>query len=410
MSAPVGIAQAQSSEQQGNLTGEQSDLSGLTTPDQNSDSSKGGPEVKTHDNFFGTAGDIDMEKLKKMDTSGDPRGVVPRDWSSIQAEPDPDRVEPTVYDKRIEAIRQILAERADANEQGGNNPEAAEQIARMSSEKEQSLADMAFRQMLNDQVPMTPRQIRLWRKRLDETDRAAHGDAPAKLRNRETVMSLEPGAKSGQVHVVPGYASSVRIIDSTGEPWPVTSVTVGNSQWFDVKQLDLEPYNMLQIQSAEEHADTNMILTLEGHDVPIIVRLVTDYSAERMAISDSLVTIQVEERGPYAAQPLVSAGTQRGSATTSRRLMAYLDGIPPSEAKELKISPESHSGDVRLYSDGEDFVLRLSDGNGLVWPAWKEVTRGSNGVRVYRLPQSPSFMISESGRTRHYKVKDPVSP
>jgi intracellular multiplication protein IcmK len=236
----------------------------------------------------------------------------------------------------------------------------------------------AVRETIHKNFPLTPGDIALIKRTLKETQKAIHGPPPVG-RAISVSVSLDPGARFPEIHLVPGIATTITVVDSTGAPWPITDVVVGNQKGFPVRRLStsngvvVEPKNMV--------GWTSLALSLAGRGTPAVLKLV-----DSDQVSDTRVTARVESRGPNAITPVF----QEPKPVVSARILAFLDGIPPSQAQELHVSG---TGDMEAWLfDSRLFVRTHMD---VLAPAWIETVSGPNGMKLYVFP--PVSVITAAG-------------
>lgn len=275
-------------------------------------------------------------------------------------------------------------------------------------DKEKSSEDKAFARSLKGQFPMTPEQIREFRERMDNTKRAVHKKTPPKMINRTRRLSFETGKKSPVVRIAPGYVTTISFFDCTGEPWPVTSVVLGNPNFYNV-QRPKNQNNVITIAALKEYVDSNLALTFKAQNMPTTIQLKTVSGSDERE-TDSLVVFRADQRGPNADQPMIGP---RPDPTIDSIMMQFLDNVPPrsatrirllsdsGETRDMQLAWEERQG-VALWSYQDSLYLRSK--HPLTWPAWNAVAKGPGGVRVYELSRVPSIMVSQGGRSVVYEV------
>lgn len=267
------------------------------------------------------------------------------------------------------------------------------------SETMQDVAQRTYELSLEQVLPMTPEQIQAYLDRMKQTSEAIRDSEPPKMCTRTERLMLQPGATPPTVHIVPGYVSTVTFFDATGSPWPITSVTEGNSKWFSVqKPEDLEPGNMLTVSALARHAHSNITVTLKDETTPVVVRLTTD-DRNKGAITDSLISFQADKRGPNASDPMVG---RKLKSVVSSNMLSFLDGVPPSGAVRMALSPSKDG--VALWKLDKHLYLRTK--YAAVWPAWSDVLSGTADYRVYELPIVPSIIVSIGGHTETLSIDE----
>lgn len=95
-------------------------------------------------------------------------------------------------------------------------------------------------------MPLDESQIQEYRSRSDERDRALLPVSPT-LNTRTVRVTLEPGRSPVAVFTTANIATSLVFHDSTGQPWPITSVTNGGPSSFQVLRPELPEGNLRQL-------------------------------------------------------------------------------------------------------------------------------------------------------------------
>ena len=257
----------------------------------------------------------------------------------------------------------------------------------------QSLFEESLRQMM----PLDDSQIQEYRKHSDQRDRALLPVSPA--RNSRTVrVSLEPGKTPVKVFTTANIATSLLIHDSTGQPWPITSVTNGGPAFFQVLRPELPDGNLLNVMPSQGYGTTTLVVTLEKQDIPLVVRLESDSVRGPERKADALVLFQIAQHGPRAKVPLI----QDIKETVSSSMLAFLDHVPPAEAVRVKVEPKTDK--VQVWKLGELHYIRTS--HTLVWPAWTAAVNGAGGMKCYEVPVTSRIMISQTGSMQTLVLSD----
>lgn len=273
----------------------------------------------------------------------------------------------------------------------------------------------AFQENMDANLPMTQEQILMLRALLDKTGRAAATPAgtPPKPVSSAVDVSLEPGATPPVVRVLPGHATAVVMVDSTGEPWPIAGYINGNPQGFCItlgaaagacnagtgtgngesgakaagKNSAAAPEeNTLTITPLSHYAYSNVIVHLKDQPTPVPVSLVAtqqevDYRRE----------LRILSLGPNASAPVERSLPK----AANKVLLAFLNGVPPKEARVLAVKGEV--GDVKGWRMGDKYYLRSSAP--IISPAWLATMSSASGTRVYEMPPAPVVLMLQGGRT-----------
>jgi intracellular multiplication protein IcmK len=149
----------------------------------------------------------------------------------------------------------------------------------------------------------------------------------------------------------------------------------------------------LQIRPKQTYAFGGVSVTLRGNPVPISISLT---SAQKEV--DTRLDVRVLKRGPNAQAPIIDR-TPGVGAPADAILMSFLDGVPPSDSKELRTSLNG----VRAWlAPNGRMYLRTS--MPVVSPAWTDSNASPDGMRAYAMPQVPSIMISLDGALTHVSI------
>jgi len=258
---------------------------------------------------------------------------------------------------------------------------------------DQKILKDKFNESLMEVLPLSANQIEVLKKRISRTEKAMRNTPPPKIMSKTKRLSLSPGTKTPIVNLAAGYVSSLVFYDVTGEPWPVTSATNGNQKHFTVTRPQVLPGNLLTASVLTEHGDTNLIVTLEGHDIPVVIQLRTiDRDPEKESRTDALIAFQIDHRGPNAKDPVFKDTMEM---SIDDIMLSFVDGAPPAGATEIALNPGKNGINVWSYQT----YLYCRTRYALVWPAWNQHASSAGGdYKVYRLPQVPSIMFSINGQ------------
>ena len=242
-------------------------------------------------------------------------------------------------------------------------------------------------------LPLSPEEIQAFKKRTFDTEQAIRNFPPPKMVSKTIRVSLAPGSEIPIVNVAADYVSSLVFYDITGQPWPVTSRTLGNDTYFDVNRVEVEPGNLLTVTPKTKYATTNCVITLQDHDLPVSLQLNVVDPQQKDRSTDGLIALQISQRGPNAAEPILGGDTIGSSL--SNVMMGFVDAIAPETATVMSLSPEYDGINVWLFQKN----IYIRSAYPLIWPAWDQTASGAGGeMKVYRLPEVPSVMLSINGQ------------
>ena len=274
------------------------------------------------------------------------------------------------------------------------SPETASPVAKKSQE-----AQALFEESLRQMMPLNEEQIHEYRERSDQRERALLPVSPA-LNSRTARVSLEPGSSPVKVFTTSNVATSLVIHDSTGQPWPITSVTNGGPSFFQVLRPDLPDGNLLNVMPTQAYGTSTIVVTLEKQDIPLVIRLESDSVRSPKRKADALVLFQISAHGPRAKAPVIETIKE----TVDSTLLAFLDRVPPNEAVRVRLEPKMEK--VSVWKVNNIHYIRTS--HTLMWPAWTASVHGAGNVKCYEVPVTSRIMISNNGKIQTIVLKDAV--
>lgn len=270
---------------------------------------------------------------------------------------------------------------ANANAQQTNNSNGSGNNKQPTNQK--SLHQQAFQSMLDNILPLNPKDVRRLHRMFNEVKRAA--DKPVGEPPRPTSSSLRvdlsPGAAPPVIRLAGGYVSTLVFLDQTGEPWPIKAYDIGNPRNFDV-HWDKES-NMLMIQAQGDYDSANMAVRLKGQNTPVMLTLTPDQKSV-----DYRVDLHIPGTGPNA-QPV------QGNALPSKpsdTLLHILDGVPPEKARRVHVS----GGQAQAWLYRNKLYIRTD--KTIVSPSWDSVMTSTDGTHAYELAPTPVVLVSHHGQ------------
>lgn len=249
----------------------------------------------------------------------------------------------------------------------------------------------AFDALLQQNMPLTPRQVVELRQHIDEAQRAAaiFPHIPPKPVSSTIMMNLAPGTTPPAVRLAQGYVTSLVFVDSTGSPWPIASFDIGNPKAVNM-QWDGKS-NILLIQAVQPYSDGNMVVKLVGLPTPLTLELVAG-----QRVVDYRVDIHVPGLGPGSkdipeGEPLPESANQL--------LLGVLDGIAPAGSKLLTV----RGADAQAWASGEKIYLRTR--LTVLSPGWMGKMVSPDGMLAYELPKTSSVLVSRYGEPAELKIE-----
>ncbi len=278
---------------------------------------------------------------------------------------------------------------------GPNVPAATASYSTMQQPGQDGLAALPplspppFKQAEAAVAPFTPDEIVKLRRALDGT-RKAKAFRPLRTvpRISTATVDLSPGASPPIARMMPGEIATLVFIDMAGHPWPLAAAPrVSDSRSFDVEWL--QDAASVLISPLSSYEDGNLVAMLAGLPTPVVVKLATgepDTKASTRVI-DYRLDLRVPGRAP--GSPPASAGPER-IALYDSTMQAFLDGLPPSEARAVKLQGEVPPR-TKIWQYGGALFLRTELS---IQSAFDQTMASSDGTRVYRLPPTPFVTLS----------------
>lgn len=253
-----------------------------------------------------------------------------------------------------------------------------------------TVSQEAFSNTVRNMMPLSPDQIRTLRYLFDQSQRAAAtypGALPPKPTSSSVIVNLSPGATPPVIRLRAGYISSLVFLDSTGEPWPISAYDLGNPKSFNI-QWD-QKGNTLLVQALDSYQAGNLAVMLKDHDTPVMLTL---FPGQQEV--DYRVDLRVPGLGPNAV-PMVSGLP----AVESPKLLDFLNGVPPSGAKQLHVV----GGPAQAWVIGKHMIIRTP--LTLLSPSWVASMSSPDGTHVYELIRTPVVLASERGKIIQLKIE-----
>lgn len=257
-----------------------------------------------------------------------------------------------------------------------------------------AIAD-AYRDSVRKVFPLSNEQVRDFKQTIDSTEKEIRDNPPTGMRAATRQVSLRAGSEIQRVALYPGYTTAIVVEDSDGEPWPVTSVGVGDARIYDVAPINPSAPHMLVVTPLTRFGSTNITAALKGHPMPLMVQLVTSGDKGR---PDSTLVFHLDQRGPNA-RPVVMGPAP--TPVVNGAMLGFVDGVPPEGARPLSTLPKLEG--LWAWEYQGEFVVRTA--HAMVWPSWNQVINGQGGIRVYRIPRSGGILLDHGGQNVNVQVE-----
>ena len=250
---------------------------------------------------------------------------------------------------------------------------------------------IAFINTLGNALPLSPSQIKILHKRLNNVKRAA--DAYPGTLPRPTSRTVEVNVKLGATPPVlrlqAGFVTSLVFTDQSGQPWPIQAYDNGNPSAFSIASDFKANSSALMIQGKGKYSAANLVVMLKHFNTPISITLLTG-----QPVVDYRVDMMIPRPGPNAAIGYVEAPQQ-----ASPQLLDVLDGVPLPGAKRLTVS----GGGVEVWRVGDFMYVRTS--MSLISPGWISTMSSSDGTHAYKMRVASVLLASKGGSIVPISVK-----
>ncbi len=245
------------------------------------------------------------------------------------------------------------------------------------------LSERAFEALIEEMYPTTPNQL----KRLQETKKALDNvlydnKQPTALTDIIPV-STKPGAKPIVIRVAPFHTSTINVIDSTGQPWPITSIMHGNDTDYAVAKVDGHAYaNIVRVDAKREVGTTNLNISLADLSTTITVTMQNNTDEYHPS-----PILQIDKEGPQAkAQPVFTIDNVASDSV----LKDIVLGIAPENYEKM----ETSDSNVEAWRFKESLFIRTIYSPSSPLP--RGIHHGPSGYTAYRLNDMPILVMTSS--------------
>ncbi len=255
-------------------------------------------------------------------------------------------------------------------------------------ELEDSFRKEAFNQALKKLLPLSPEEIRTLLEHYDRTVESTELPVHPYPRPESVVqnISLDPGVAPLSVKMAYGYVTTLSILDSSGEPWPIEDISwVGD---FIIHEESAKEYtHFLRISPESKFAHGNISMHLTGLKAPVIMTLETNRDLVHYRF-DAIVP----KRGPGARTPLIDPGVTLTSGDPD--MSVALSGVVPHDAEILNVSGVDGRTSAYIYNG----LTYVRTPHNLLSPAWDSSVTSADGTKIYALEETPVVLLSDKGR------------
>lgn len=263
-----------------------------------------------------------------------------------------------------------------------------EDFEKTTEQLEDSFRKEAFDQALKTLLPLKPEEIRTLLEHFDRTVEST--ELPVHPYPRPELLvqniSLDPGVKPLTVKLAYGYVTTISMLDSSGEPWPIEDISwVGD---FKIQESEVDQHtHMLRISPETKFAHGNISMRLMGLNAPVIMTFETNRDLVHYRF-DAIVP----KRGPGAKTPLIDPGVTLAAGDVD--MSVALSGVVPRDAEYLNVDGVDGRTTAFIYN-GLTYVRTPLK---LLSPGWDSSVSSADGTNVYALEETPVILLSDRGR------------
>ena len=253
----------------------------------------------------------------------------------------------------------------------------------------------AFSGLVNTLMPMSPDQIKALHYYYQQTRNAVSASvgAPPKPTSTSLVVNLSPGATPPVIRMAAGFISTLVFLDSTGQPWPITSEDLGDPKHFNI-QVDSTGTSLLIQSMSGDQTVANLAVMLKGLSTPVMITLLAGQKSV-----DYRVDMRVPRLGPNAKPEINTA-----PGTASKTLLNVLDGIPPQGSTGVQISdPNSQAWTM----GGSNLYVRTR--MNIISPSWVSSMQSADGTHAYEIPKTPVILALSNGKIVKLTIGDELN-
>jgi intracellular multiplication protein IcmK len=255
----------------------------------------------------------------------------------------------------------------------------------------------AYGAAIQSQFPMTPEMIRDYRRRVDESQKAAasppSGQFPKPITDAKR-LTLDSAQEPEVLLTGPDTVSVMAFYDRTGAAWPIASYVIGKPKSFQVYAMQ-EGSNQLAVTPLVPHGFSNIVVSLVGESRPLVFDVRTN-SLNTHYRRD----FTVHGLGPNAAsRPLQTRQSDPVARASNDVMMAFATGADiPGNA--VRLSTDNPS--VRAWS--YDGAIYLQSSDAIISPPASRILTGPGRVKAYRIRPTSVALISSNGRVSKVRM------
>ena len=255
----------------------------------------------------------------------------------------------------------------------------------------------AYGAAIQSQFPMTPEMIRDYRRRVDESQKAAasppSGQFPKPITDAKR-LTLDSAQEPEILLTGPDTVSVMAFYDRTGAAWPIASYVIGKPKSFQVYAMQ-EGSNQLAVTPLVPHGFSNIVVSLVGESRPLVFDVRTN-SLNTHYRRD----FTVHGLGPNAAsRPLQTRQSEPVARASNDVMMAFATGAD-IHGNAVRLSTDNPS--VRAWS--YNGALYLQSAEAIISPPASRILTGPGEVKAYRIRPTSVALISSNGRVSKVRI------
>ena len=251
--------------------------------------------------------------------------------------------------------------------------------------------DKAFDKYMDDQIPISPGNITKYRREKEKESRAMNARLAPVNHHLRTINVRIENERPIQMFVVRGMASSLVFFDSTGAPWPIEGVSIGDSSAFSASVNNADK-NVLEFTIIRDFAESNALVTLKGMSVPFVITMVSNGKD-----NDDRLSARLPQLGPNAE---VSMFIEKEFENKNDYMIDLMNGKTLEGAKQYRLS--GVQGQVYLLGD----KMLVKTFENLVRPGWSSQARSSTGYNIYEVRPTTELLFAVGGKLITAKVEN----
>lgn len=255
----------------------------------------------------------------------------------------------------------------------------------------------AYGAAIQSQFPMTPEMIRDYRRRVDESQKAAatppSGQFPNPINDARRLL-LDSAQEPEVLLTGPDTVSVMAFYDRTGAAWPIASYVIGKPKSFQVYAMQ-EGSNQLAVTPLVPHGFSNIVVSLVGESRPLVFDVRTN-SLNTHYRRD----FTVHGLGPNAAsKPLQTRQSEPVARASNDVMMAFATGADiPGNA--VRLSTDNRG--VKAWS--YDGAIYLQSADAIISPPASRILTGPGQVKAYQIRPTSVALISSNGRVSKVRI------